>query len=77
MDNSKNWEIIVLERVVFQEQIPERPYIRHQEMEPKIKIHLAIPMEGKNKCICGDEIPEDIMNAYEYFLKTWKAGESK
>ena len=65
------WEILLLARNVFGEQQKERPWIRHQEVEPKIKLHLCEPIvigDEPPRCICGEEIPGVVMVKY-YWVK--------
>lgn len=67
----EEWEVIVLARKVFGEQQIELPWIRHQQLEPKIKLHLAVPrgfVDEATKCICGDLIPPLVMQKF-YWLK--------
>ena len=67
----EEWEIIFAARKVFGEQQVEKPWIRHQQIEPVIKLHLAEPRaEGDEppKCVCGDAIPPLVMQKY-YWMK--------
>jgi len=68
----KEWEVLLLARKVFGDQQKERPWLRHQQMEPIIKLHLTEPTsfgDEPPKCgICGDEIPALIMQKF-YWLK--------
>jgi hypothetical protein len=66
-----DWEVLLLARKIFGDQQNEKPWIRHQQVEPTIKLHLAEPKsEGDepSKCICGDEIPALVMQKF-YWLK--------
>lgn len=65
----EEWEIILAARKIFGEQQKEKPWIRHQQLEPIIKLHLAEPQrhgEDPAYCICGVEIPAIIMQKYYY-----------
>lgn len=71
-----NWEVIMIARQMqmFGEKVKEKPWIRHQEVEPKLKLHLCEPvlheLEGHEKeahCICGDKIPDVVLLKY-YWL---------
>ena len=67
----EEWEVLMLARKVFGEQQGEKPWLRHQQMEPTIKLHLVEPKihEGEApKCICGDEIPPLVMQKF-YWMK--------
>jgi hypothetical protein len=72
----KEWEIVCIAREMFGEKIPEKPWMRHQEVEPKIKLHLCQPIlkkdpeDGKEvpHCICGKEIPGEVMIRF-YWVK--------
>ena len=76
------WEVLFAARRVFGEQQQERPWIRHQQIEPTIKLHLAEPrMNGDEppKCVCGDEIPPLVMQKYFWMKAIYegkRAGES-
>ena len=70
------WDVKVMARTVFQEQLSERPWIMHTEVEPKIKCHLFDPLnlpkpevDGVYLCICKKEIPSNVMQRY-WFLKS-------
>ena len=67
----EEWEVLMLARKVFGEQQLERPWIRHQQIEPKIKLHLAEPKvygDEPAKCVCGDVIPSIVMQKY-YWIR--------
>lgn len=58
------WEVLFAARKVFGEQQKEKPWIRHQQLEPTIKLHLAEPRINGDEpilCVCGAEIPPLIM----------------
>ena len=68
------WEVLMIARKMFGEVVKEKPWIRHQQMEPKLKLHLCEPvlheLEGAEKeahCICGDKIPDVVLLKY-YWL---------
>ena len=70
------WDVKIMERTVFQEQLKQRPWILHTEMEPKIKVHLIDPLnlpksevDGVYMCSCQKEIPANVMQKY-FFLKS-------
>lgn len=74
---NEKWAILVLKRTVFQEELPEMPYIRHQDaFGEKIKIHLADPIRiepGKpTSCICGEEIPEEVIKRFNVIQESMK-----
>jgi hypothetical protein len=76
VDEIPEWEIMLIERTVFGEHLSERPWIRHQQLTPKIKINMVDPLtvehnKGKETyvCICGDEIPKVVMQKF-FFLKS-------
>jgi len=78
----EEWEILFAARCVFGEQQKEKPWIRHQQLEPVLKLHLAEPRingDEPPKCVCGDEIPPSIMQKYYLIRAIYegkRAGES-
>lgn len=74
------WEVKLLERVVFGEKLSERPWILHTKLEPKISVHMIDPLHKSIKkdgddyiCLCGDKIPPVAMQKY-FFLKSIAEG---
>ena len=70
------WDVRLMERVLFNEQLKQRPWILHTEMEPKIKIHLIDPLtlpksevDGEYLCSCNKVIPNNVIQRY-FFLKS-------
>lgn len=62
------WEVLMISRTMFNEKIKEQPWIRHQQVEPTLKLHLCKPVEKEQEdgnkvphCICGDKIPDVVV----------------
>ena len=76
------WEVLFAARKVFGEQQKEKPWIRHQQLEPTIKLHLAEPRVNGDEppvCVCGDAIPPLVMQKYYWMKAVYegkRAGES-
>lgn len=69
-----DWEVLMVARTMFGEKVKEKPWIRHQEMTPKIRLHLCEPVEQEQEngekiahCICGQKIPDVVVLKY-YWL---------
>lgn len=72
------WEIICCERVMFGKEIPERPWIRHQIVEPKLHVCLMEPLEIETAdsgglkvphcLVCQKVVPGEVMLRY-YWVK--------
>lgn len=75
-DTNTKWEIVLMEREQFGVKHANYPWLRHQEMEPKIKLHLWDPLKhGKSEdnkyfCCCGDQIPEGVMRKFFLLMST-------
>lgn len=70
-----DWEVWFGKRKVFGEMSEEKPWIRHQQLDP-IVLHLCEPRvwEGEEpKCICNKEIPPVVMAKY-WWMKAVYAG---
>jgi hypothetical protein len=73
-DNIEEWQVKLLTRTIFQEALPEQPWVLHTKMEPKIKVHLLDPTKRPKEdqdyvCQCNDRIPPQVMQKY-FFLKS-------
>lgn len=72
----ESWEVLLIEREMFGEKRPQYPWIRHQQIEPKIKLHLVDPLkhgkpeDDKYTCVCGDPIPQGVMRKFFLLMST-------
>ena len=68
------WDVKLLERVVFNEKLSERPWVLHTKIEPKISCHMIDPLRVNGQkgddyiCVCSDTIPPSVMQKF-FFLK--------
>lgn len=78
----EEWEVVFAARKIFGEQQKEKPWLRHQQLEPTIKLHLSEPKatgDEPPKCVCGDLIPPLVMQKYYWMKAVYegkRAGES-
>lgn len=72
----EEWQIKLMERTVFGTHYPERPWLLHTIMEPKIIVHLVDPEarpkaeNGDRLCQCDKPIPEAVMKQYDFLKST-------
>ena len=67
------WIVVTCAPVVFGEKTPERPYIKHNDMET-LKFHLVTTYKAIEPptCLCGNVIPEDIVRQFNFRASQYK-----
>ncbi len=67
------WQVVTCAPTMFGEKQPERPYIKHHDME-QLRFHLVTTYKQMDPptCLCGDAIPEDIIRQFNFRAGQYK-----
>lgn len=70
---NEKWQIVTCAPMILGEQEPERPYIKHHDIE-LLKFHLVTTYKSMNPptCLCGDPIPEEIIRQFNFKTTGYK-----
>jgi hypothetical protein len=74
MENDpKHWQVVTCAPIMFGEKQPERPYIKHHDIE-HLQFHLVSTYKELNPptCLCGSKIPSDIIRQFNFRASQYK-----